>query len=101
MPQMIDTQELTLRMASPADERAVIRLGQLDSGWPPPAPLLLGFAGDRLLAAISLSDGEVIADPFENTAFLVDMLRSRASQLDGTPGRGRLRRRSASRWATA
>jgi hypothetical protein len=100
---MIDTQDLTIRMAGPDDERAVIRLGQRDSGWPPPAPLMLGFAGDRLLAAISLADGRVIADPFEKTAFVVEMLRARAGQIEGPAPRGRIGRRRPTdpRWATA
>ena len=103
MTELIDTQQITLRLATPADERAVIRLAQRDSGRPPSAPLLLGFEGDRLLAAISLADGEVIADPFAPSASIVGILRSRAGQVDGKPSRRFLRHRRspAARWATA
>jgi hypothetical protein len=102
MPQMIDIQDLKIRTATAADERALIRLGQRDGQWPHPAPFLLGFAGDSLLAAISLADGRVIADPFERTDFLVDMLRTRAASLDRTESRDRPRRRRIRpRWAVA
>jgi hypothetical protein len=35
------------------------------------------------VAAISLVDGHVVADPFERTADVVELLRLRAAQLDG------------------
>jgi hypothetical protein len=91
MTELSDTQ-LTLRRDRPEDDRALIRLAQRDSGRPPPGPLLLAFAGDRLVAAISLADGGLIADPFEPTAGIADMLRARARQLGGDRRRGPFRR---------
>jgi hypothetical protein len=91
MTQLIDTQ-LTLRIARPEDDRALTRLAQRDSGRPPAGPLLLGFAGDRLVAAISLADGHLIADPFEPTAAIADVLRARAVQLQTREPRGLLGR---------
>ena len=72
---------LTLRYAFPDDAAAVARLAALDSAEPPAAPLLLAEVEGELLAAISLPDGAVIADPFHRTRELVDLLRARAAQL--------------------
>jgi hypothetical protein len=72
--QLTDTIEI--RPAHPDDERALTRLGQLDSARVPPAPLLLAFQGGELRAAISLATGAGIADPFAPSARLVELLRT-------------------------
>ncbi len=43
--------------------------------------MLLGVVMQRPIAALSLRDGSVIADPFSPTAELVELLRLRARQL--------------------
>lgn len=73
---------VTLRLGSPGDERALARLAELDSSTPPPRPVLLAEVDGQLLAALALSDGSVVADPFQVTADLIDLLRARACQLD-------------------
>lgn len=75
--QLADTVEI--RTARADDERALIRLGQLDSARVPPAPLLLAVEGSELRAAISLATGAVIADPFVPTVRLVELLRTQAA----------------------
>jgi hypothetical protein len=72
---------IEIRPAHPEDERAISRLGQLDSARVPPAPLVLAFERGELRAAISLSTGAAIADPFAPTARLVDLLRAEADPL--------------------
>ena len=93
MTNAFDIQDLTIRMEREEDERAVIRLAQLDSGWPPAGPRLLAIVGDRPRAAISLQTGTVIADPFAPTAGIVELLRARAAQTGLAEAGGGLRKR--------
>jgi hypothetical protein len=72
--------DISLRLAQPEDRRAVTRVAQRDTASVPGAPLLVAVSPDGIRAAISLADGSVIADPFEPTAELVDLLRTRAKQ---------------------
>ena len=73
---------VTLRFGSRTDERALTRLAAVDSAEPPAQPVLLAEVDGQLVAALALSDGTVIADPFYPTAALIDLLRTRAAQLD-------------------
>ena len=73
---------LTLRFGSPADQERLARLAALDSSTPPAQPVLLAEVDGKLLAALGLSDGTAVADPFHRTADLIDLLRARARQLD-------------------
>ena len=72
---------VSVRPASPEDADALERLAQLDSVHLPREPLLLAEVGDELRAALSLSDGRVLADPFHPTQQLVELLRARAAEL--------------------
>jgi len=72
---------LTLRLATSADRPALVQLAELDQASRPPEPVLLGVVMQRPIAALSLSDGSVVADPFSPTAELVELLRLRARQL--------------------
>ena len=74
-------QGLTLRLATSADRPALARLADLDQAERPAEPVLLGVVMARPVAALSLSDGRVIADPFCRTAELIELLRLRARQL--------------------
>jgi hypothetical protein len=100
-----DRIEATIRRLGIRDFAEVRRLAQRDSSREPRGELLGAEVHGRLLAAVSTSTGEVIADPFQPTADLVDALRARASQTNGhSRGRGggllsRLRRSADSRAA--
>ena len=83
---------VTLRFASPADQGPLARLAELDSSTPPAQPVLLAEVDGQLRAALALTDGTVVADPFHPTADLIDLLRARARQLDATPRIRRSRR---------
>ena len=72
---------LTLRLATAADRAALARLADLEQVDRPTEPVLLGVLSDRPVAALSLNDGRVIADPFVRTTELVELLRMRAGQL--------------------
>lgn len=71
---------LTLRPAAPADAPRLRRLAALDSGEPPGDALVAELESD-LLAAISIRDGRVVADPFQRTDHAVGLLRVRRDQI--------------------
>ncbi|HET8592245.1 MAG TPA: hypothetical protein VFL56_01160, partial [Solirubrobacterales bacterium] len=66
---------VTLRLADAADLPALERLAELDSRALPPGPHLLGEREQGIEAAVSLSTGELVADPFRRTAELGELLR--------------------------
>jgi hypothetical protein len=86
---------VTLRFAFPDDAQALARLAALDSSEPPAQPVLVAEVGGELRAALSLSDGGFIADPFHPSTALIELLCARAHQLDGA-GAGQ---RATSRWS--
>jgi hypothetical protein len=63
------------------DRSAVADLAARDSGDAPEAPVVGIEVEGRLLAAASLSSGEVVADPFSRTDELRAMLALRIAQL--------------------
>jgi hypothetical protein len=74
--------ELKLRDATDADAADLLRLARIDSrGRPPAGRLVVAFDRDVLVAAVSVDDGAVIADPFRSTAPIVAMLRLRVEQI--------------------
>ena len=93
--------DLTLRVCVEADHPVLQQLAERDSAVVPAGRLLAAEAGGRMLAAISLETGALIADPFLATGDAVDLLRRRAMQLRRAHGpRGprripRLRRRAS------
>jgi hypothetical protein len=86
---------VTVRPATWADGPAIERLAQLDCAREPELPALVAELSGRLVVALSLVDGTVIADPFTPTSELVALLELRAAQLrraDAAPGSARPRR---------
>jgi hypothetical protein len=74
---MTTSTPLTIRLARRDDGAALGALAQLDSASVPAGPVLLAETGGRLLAALSLSDDASVADPFEPTAHVLELLRLR------------------------
>jgi hypothetical protein len=72
---------ITLRPAVAADLASLERLAQLDSRPLPPGPHLVAERDGRIDAAISLATGELIADPFQRTAELCELLRAYAGEV--------------------
>ena len=72
-----ESPSITIRLAGDGEEAELRRLAGLDSRRLPAAPLLVASVGSRARAAISLSSGETIADPFHPTAELLSMLEIR------------------------
>jgi hypothetical protein len=84
-----DPPALTIRPATLADTERLELLAELDEDALPPSPVLLGFVGGELWAALSLTSGAVIADPFRPSADVVTLLARRARQLNEPPRRRR------------
>ena len=75
-----------------ADELDVVRrLAELDEAPQLEQPVLLALSDGRAVAALSLRDQRVVADPFVPTRDAVALLRLRAEQLSGGGPRRRLR----------
>ena len=83
----IDTAPITIRTAHGGDHAALAALATLDSAQVPPAPLLIAELDGEPRAALSLSDGAVIADPFFPTVHLVELLRAHAATTGRSPRR--------------
>lgn len=73
----LDTSPITIRMAVADDDAALVQLAALDSAGVPEAPVLLAEVDGQLRAALSVSDGAVVADPFFLTGDLITLLRAR------------------------
>jgi hypothetical protein len=81
---------VTVRRARPGDGAALARLSELDGHRLAPGPVLVAEVAGRPLAARSLANGSAIADPFQPTAHLVELLELRSAHLrqaDEAPSR--------------
>jgi hypothetical protein len=81
-----------VRVAGADDRAAIERLEQLEGRRLPPEPTLLAEAGGHVLVARSLLTRELVADPWQPTAELVELLDLRSLHL-----RGQLDRRHRAR----
>jgi hypothetical protein len=89
---MIAMDSLVIRTATASDAEALQRLAALDSQNLAAGPHLLAELDGHAVAALSRSDGSVVADPFSRTDAVVAMLRRRAEQLTGVRERPGFRR---------
>jgi hypothetical protein len=69
------------RLARDADRPALAALAQLDDAPRLAGRVLLAEAHGAVVAALSLDGGRPVADPFEPTAAIVDLLKLRRRQL--------------------
>jgi hypothetical protein len=93
----MNDQHLTIRLATPDDTPALLRMAALDSAAPLTGRALVAELDALPVAAVSLEAGAVIADPFQYTEDAVRMLNLRRYQLmrqgaDVAPARSLLRR---------
>ena len=72
---------ISIRTATSEDSSALNRLAALDSAPVPAGPVLIAEVNGRPEAALGVTDHSVVADPFEPTAQLVDLLRVHALHL--------------------
>jgi hypothetical protein len=85
-----DSPSITIRLTRPTDMDELRRVAARDSRDVPDGELLVGIAEGEIRAAISLSSGEVTADPFHHTEELVRMLALQRTQMQrGIPRRRR------------
>jgi hypothetical protein len=80
--QEIDMGDITIRRSNGQDQEAIDRLAGLDSKRAPEGRALLAFESGELVAAMPLDGGSPIADPFQRTAEIVDLLMLRAAQAE-------------------
>ena len=78
---------IALRRAGDDETGDLARLAELDSARPLAGEVLVALVDGRLVAAVSLDDGRVIADPLAPTTEARALLHQRASQLAQTPRR--------------
>jgi hypothetical protein len=92
------TSSITIRQAYADDDLSLTRLAALDSvDIVPAAPRLVAEVDGRLVAALSLTDGSSIADPFTRTADVLELLRKAAAPSQVRRGRRGLPRQRRSR----
>ncbi len=72
---------ITIRPAYADDAMSITRLAELDSASVPHGPLILAEVDGELLAALSITDLTVIADPFHRTVELVTLLRDHVDRI--------------------
>jgi hypothetical protein len=76
---------IVIRLATAGDRRSLERLAELDCSASPSGPALIGVLRERPVAAVSLSDGKEVADPFVATGDILQLMRLRARQLNALP----------------
>ena len=77
---------VSLRLCSVHDDAALEQLAVLEGRAVPSGRLVLAEVNGTIVAALPLSGGEPLADPFRPTAHLLPLLRLRASQLEHATG---------------
>jgi hypothetical protein len=81
---------LELRLAGPGDREALGELAKRWGGSVPNGGLMLAVAGDRVIAAVSMTTGEALAEDTPDGSGAVAVLRYTAGHLK--PARPRPRR---------
>ncbi len=76
-----------VRPARDVDAADLRRLAALDSARPLTGDVLIAVQGGDVAAAMSLDTGAIIADPFQPTANLVDLLRTAAHPAERSAAR--------------
>jgi hypothetical protein len=76
---MTNSSTIALRTATDRDATILDKLAALDSAPPLHAPAVVALVDGRPVAAASLSDARVVADPFMPTADVVELLQARVA----------------------
>jgi len=83
--------QVTIRRAYPDDVDDLARLAALDCRRLPAGELLVGEVNGAVWAALSISSGIAVADPFRPSAGIIRLLEIRAAQLHAADGAGERR----------
>jgi hypothetical protein len=78
---MYPANSYSIRQATDADAPTLRHLAELDGQRPFAGAALIAESGGIAVAAISLFDGRVVADPFERTAVVTQLLQMRLRAL--------------------
>src|SRR3954447_23518399 len=78
---MLDSSVIAFRTATADDDQVLRDLSALDSHEPLQRPAVLAIVDGAPVAAVSLSDGQIVADPFTRTEDVVVLLRARVAAL--------------------
>ncbi len=89
---------VVIRPAVAADAKALLRLAELDSALVPAGDAVVAEQGGSLIAAVALSDGASISNPFRPTADIVALVQLRAAQLRRRQAPDRRTARPRERW---
>jgi hypothetical protein len=82
---------VSLRLATPEDAQSLRVLAELDEEPALAGQILVAMIDDEAAAAMSISDGRIVANPFVATSDAVALLRLRARHLAGKRSRRRRR----------
>jgi hypothetical protein len=86
-PTTRDLEGVLLRAAGADDDADLIRLAELESARPLPGPALIAEENGAIVAALCMSTGRAVADPFVPSLHLVELLRRHAphAHMDSRP----------------
>jgi hypothetical protein len=88
----VEEAEIELRLCRDADDPALERLAALAERPLPFGRLVVALVNGKLVAALPLTGGHALTDPFSRTAHLLRLLELRVEQLrQPAPRRGALR----------
>jgi hypothetical protein len=73
---------VAVRVARPDDDAAIRRVAALDGKEVPEGVTLVAEADNEIIAALPISGGEPVADPFRWTADVVALMKMRAAQIE-------------------
>ncbi|MEA2385252.1 MAG: hypothetical protein QOH72_5223 [Solirubrobacteraceae bacterium] len=90
---MTTSSTIALRTATERDAAILAKLAALDSAPPLHAPAVVALLDGRPVAAASLVDASVVADPFMPTADVVELLQARVAATASEARRPRVPRR--------
>jgi hypothetical protein len=90
---MTESQTISLRVATDRDATVLEQLSALDSKPVLHAPAVVALVDGRPVAAASLSDASVVADPFVPTAEVVELLQARIAASTATASAQKARSR--------
>jgi hypothetical protein len=91
-PNTPDVNGVLLRPARADDNPDLARLAELDGARPLPGPALVAEENGAVVAAVCLTTGRAVADPFVRSLHLVELLRRHAAGLDAPADPPRRRR---------
>ena len=103
MSTILSTQvpEVTIREATPLDVERLRQLAERDSAPIPEGPLMVGEVEGEIRAAVSMTSGATIADPFHRTADVIALIYARTDQLRRRRRRVRVAARTPAPAATS